>query len=399
MTRFLRCTLGLALVLSAAFGPYPGSGAPRHARTRFRRRAPARSATRPSGRKWNGGGSRLRVWRPVPIRTPPPAALPLFESNQVRYTPEAGFVGEDGFTYVVADGIGGTDEGAVTVSVVNRSVPTPGTCGTGFAQGDLNTSNVFARDVQHRLHHLRQRIDSEVPGPPRQRDLSPLRGRAVGRRHGRRPGPGELAPDITTSRSGPAPSTRTARSPNPTDCSAFDRIYVVSTPRVPSVRGDRRRPRPTSRAGPSVWERPPSTPAASLWRRSRAGARWISPRASVPSLFGHQTAFWVMNDVGGPHTALGTEPLGIEVRVSAFAPARATSRWGRQRRRSTATRSSTAVPIPSRPRMRGSLPTPTSEAPPTITSGRTPGEGWHSSTTRTRPIRTTEPHQRSDSTS
>ena len=102
----------------------------------------------------------------MPIRTPPPAALPLFESNQVRYTPEAGFVGEDGFTYVVADGNGGTDEGAVTVSVVNRSVPTPGTCGTGFAQGDLNTSNVFARDVQHRLHRpTATGPDSEVRVP------------------------------------------------------------------------------------------------------------------------------------------------------------------------------------------------------------------------------------------
>ena len=35
-----------------------------------------------------------------------------------------------------------------------------------------------------------------------------------------------------------------------------------------------------------------------------------------PALYGSQTAWWVMNDVGGAHTFLDTEPLGIEVRVS-----------------------------------------------------------------------------------
>ena len=59
MTRFLRCTLGLALVLGAPLGPCPG-GRPADARTRFEERARAErhAAER---EKWNGGGSRLRV--------------------------------------------------------------------------------------------------------------------------------------------------------------------------------------------------------------------------------------------------------------------------------------------------------------------------------------------------
>ncbi|WP_412060212.1 hypothetical protein [Rubrivirga sp. IMCC45206] len=37
-----------------------------------------------------------------------------------------------------------------------------------------------------------------------------------------------------------------------------------------------------------------------------------------PVLFGRQTAWWVMNDAGGPHDWGGTDPLGIEVRVTAW---------------------------------------------------------------------------------
>ena len=38
-----------------------------------------------------------------------------------------------------------------------------------------------------------------------------------------------------------------------------------------------------------------------------------------PVVYGSQTAFWVMNDVGNTHVSTGSEPLGIEVQVSAFA--------------------------------------------------------------------------------
>ena len=38
-----------------------------------------------------------------------------------------------------------------------------------------------------------------------------------------------------------------------------------------------------------------------------------------PVVYGSQTAFWVMNDVGNTHVSTGSPPLGIEVQVSAFA--------------------------------------------------------------------------------
>jgi hypothetical protein len=37
-----------------------------------------------------------------------------------------------------------------------------------------------------------------------------------------------------------------------------------------------------------------------------------------PAVYGHQTAFWVMNDVGNEHRNTLTEPIGLEVRVTAF---------------------------------------------------------------------------------
>ena len=37
-----------------------------------------------------------------------------------------------------------------------------------------------------------------------------------------------------------------------------------------------------------------------------------------PLVYGSQTAFWVMNDVGNTHDESDTLPIGLEVRVSAF---------------------------------------------------------------------------------
>jgi hypothetical protein len=40
-----------------------------------------------------------------------------------------------------------------------------------------------------------------------------------------------------------------------------------------------------------------------------------------PDLRGHQTSFWVMNDVAPPHRTTQTPPIGLEVRVTAYASA------------------------------------------------------------------------------
>ena len=77
-----------------------------------------------------------------------PASGTLSISNQVwTYTPNAGFVGSDAFTYKVNDGDGGTASATISITVKRTSLPT----GQGFrvttdmnkaASGQLNGSNV-----------------------------------------------------------------------------------------------------------------------------------------------------------------------------------------------------------------------------------------------------------------
>ena len=67
--------------------------------------------------------------------TPPEHGFVVWVQGNLRYTPEAGFIGTDIFTYTISDGRGGTDTATVTVNVTNRppvaqddsATTTPGT--------------------------------------------------------------------------------------------------------------------------------------------------------------------------------------------------------------------------------------------------------------------------------
>ncbi|HMN26742.1 MAG TPA: cadherin-like domain-containing protein [Caldilineaceae bacterium] len=56
----------------------------------------------------------------ITINTPPSHGTATVEGNQIRYTPEAGFVGTDSFTYIVADGKGGATIGMGIVTVTDQ---------------------------------------------------------------------------------------------------------------------------------------------------------------------------------------------------------------------------------------------------------------------------------------
>ena len=118
----------------------------------------------------------------------------------------------------------------------------------------------------------------------------------------------------------PGPLDAGATLPNPTDCSAYDHIYVVTATDVAAYEAGGA---PT--ADLAAWPvglgadaidaagRPVVPTSRSQTIDLAAGERPIVPSG--------QTAFWVMNDVGNAHTRTGSAPLGIEVQVTATAVA------------------------------------------------------------------------------
>ncbi len=116
----------------------------------------------------------------------------------------------------------------------------------------------------------------------------------------------------------PGPLDDHAALPNSADCSAFDRIYSVSLPEVQAYENGQS-PSSDLRNWP-VGLGAPAVDAAGQRITGVSRSRTLNLEAGErPLISGSQTAFWIMNDAGGPHTAQRTDPLGIEVRVTAFA--------------------------------------------------------------------------------
>ena len=115
----------------------------------------------------------------------------------------------------------------------------------------------------------------------------------------------------------PGPLDDGATLPDADDCSAFDRMYRIGAPEVMAYETNG-----TVTLDLAAWPVGLGAPAvdaqgAPVVPTSRdqvidleAGER--------PVVYGTETVFWVMNDVGNVHAGSGTPPMGIEVRVSAF---------------------------------------------------------------------------------
>ncbi len=108
----------------------------------------------------------------------------------------------------------------------------------------------------------------------------------------------------------PGPLNEGATLPRPFDCSAFDRIWVVSRAEVEVYDA-------TGTATDDLEDWPVVLGAPVLDGDGVAG-NYNLEGGDRPLVYGTETAFWVMNDVGNEHDETETPPIGLEVRVTAF---------------------------------------------------------------------------------
>ena len=192
---------------------------------------------------------------------------------------------------------------------------TPGACELGVAEGDLDVNQVFARVFNTgALFFGNETRAGNGYFIPKASGKSPIFAAAfwVGGKVN-----GELrvaAARYTRFEFWPGPLHNGAALPNPTDCSAYDRIFVVS-------REDIAHYLRTGEATDDLLDWPVDWGAPVLDGDGIEG-NYNLEEGDQPAIMGDQMAWWVMNDVGNIHEGTGSDPLGIELQVSAFAASR-----------------------------------------------------------------------------
>ena len=191
---------------------------------------------------------------------------------------------------------------------------TPGTCQLGTAEADLNIGDVRARVFNTGALFFGQgTTDGTGYLVPKDTGRSPLyaQGLWIG---------GTVGGDLRVAGATygdfefwPGPLGLGAALPNPDDCSPYDRIWLVDVFDVQQYdeTGD-------ATADLAEW---PLALGAPVVDGDGVEGNYDLAAGDRPEIYGHQTAFWVMNDVGNEHERYGTEPIGLEVRVTAFASA------------------------------------------------------------------------------
>ena len=194
----------------------------------------------------------------------------------------------------------------------------PGSCTPGRAIESLSVSDVRARLFNDGILFSRGGEDSAYYEVPKDSGLSPIfaAGLWVG---------GEVGGSIRTAWAAygerefwPGPLENGATLPNPSDCAQFDRIYRVTAPEVAAFEAGNA-PTPALEDWP-VGLGAPTVDLNGVPIQTANRERTIDLEAGErPVIYGSATAFWVMNDVGNDHLNSNTNPLGVEVRVTAFA--------------------------------------------------------------------------------
>ena len=97
----------------------------------------------------------------------------------------------------------------------------------------------------------------------------------------------------------------------PADCSVYDHIYLVSREDINDYEAG-------NGATPDI-ENWPYQLGAPVLDGDGDPNNYNLAGGDRPDILGDQMAWWIMNDVGAVHENTGTPPIGLEIRVSAFA--------------------------------------------------------------------------------
>ena len=188
---------------------------------------------------------------------------------------------------------------------------TPGTCSQGRAEADLHLADVQARlFTTGSLFFGNATTNGDGYLVPKFTGHSPLfaAGIWVGGMMG-----GELrAAGSTYDRFEfwPGPLNEDGTLPDPDDCSPYDRFWSVDAYDLALYEA-------TGEATGDFagW---PVHLGAPVIDGDGVEGNYDLEGGDRPAVYGHQTLFWVMNDVGNVHEKTLTDPIGLEVRVTAF---------------------------------------------------------------------------------
>lgn len=199
----------------------------------------------------------------------------------------------------------------------NAQGPAPASCVLGTAEANLDVNNVFAKVFNTgSLFFGNTTDDGSGYLVPKASEKSPIfaSGLWVGGKVG-----GKVR--VAGSRySGfnfwPGPlDSATGRPVNPASCDAYDRIYSVTRTDIANFAAGN-----GATLDLAEW---PVDLGAPVVDGDGVDGNYNLDGGDRPDIIGDQGVFWVMNDVGGPHTLQQSDPLGIEVQVLAFSFSRA----------------------------------------------------------------------------
>ena len=188
--------------------------------------------------------------------------------------------------------------------------PAPGDCALGTAAAVLDVNAVEATVLNTGSLFFGSEVESAYV-VPKETGLSPIFAAGLwvgGLVDGELRGAGSRYDNFEF---WPGPLGHDARPLDPDDCSAYDRIWTVS-------RADVARYLVTGEATDDLRDWPADLGAPVLDGDGIPG-NYDLAAGDQPAIWGDQAAWWVMNDVGNEHDEWLTPPLGIEVRVTAFA--------------------------------------------------------------------------------